>query len=62
MGGFDPFEKVAVICKKYKLWNHVDACWGGTAFFSPKFKHLVKGAELSDSLSIDGHKGFGVPV
>jgi glutamate decarboxylase len=27
MGGFDPFEEIAAICKKNNIWFHVDGCW-----------------------------------
>jgi glutamate/tyrosine decarboxylase-like PLP-dependent enzyme len=53
MGGFDPFEKIAAICKKNKIWFHVDGCWGGTSLFSEKYENLYKGIHLSDSLALD---------
>jgi glutamate/tyrosine decarboxylase-like PLP-dependent enzyme len=62
MGGFDKFEEIAAVCKRYAIWFHIDACWGGHAFFSPKFAGLVHGAALSDSIVIDPHKGLGVPI
>ena len=36
LGTFDNYEKISEICKKYGLWNHVDACWGGYLAFSDK--------------------------
>ena len=62
MGGMDPFEAMAVVCKKYDIWLHIDACWGGHAFFSPIYKDVLKGAELCDSISLDPHKGLGAPI
>lgn len=29
LGAFDPLEKIADLCEKYKIWMHVDAAWGG---------------------------------
>nr|CAI5833275.1 unnamed protein product [Callosobruchus analis] len=28
-GAFDPIDDIADICKKYDLWLHIDAAWGG---------------------------------
>lgn len=45
LGAFDPLEKIADLCEKYKLWLHVDAAWGGGALISKKYKQLLKGVE-----------------
>lgn len=34
MGGFDDINKTNEIAKKYGLWHHVDACWGGYLVYS----------------------------
>ena len=62
MGGFDDQEAISKICKKYGIWHHIDACWGGFLIFSEKHKHLFKGAEHADSLAVNPHKGLGVPT
>ena len=46
LGAFDPIDRIAKVCKKYKLWLHVDAAWGGGALLSKKHKHLMQGIEL----------------
>jgi glutamate/tyrosine decarboxylase-like PLP-dependent enzyme len=46
LGAFDPIESVANVCKKYKLWLHVDAAWGGGCLISRKHKDLMRGVEL----------------
>lgn len=61
-GGFDPLEEIIQIAKKFGLWCHGDACWGGSVIFSKKHEHLVKGAHLLDSLSWNPHKMLGVPL
>lgn len=62
MGGFDDINKTNEIAKKYGLWHHVDACWGGYLVYSEKHcKRLFDGIEKVDSVSINAHKGFGVP-
>ena len=62
MGSFDDNNKLSEIAKKYGMWHHVDACWGGFLAFSEKHgKKLFDGIEKVDSISINAHKGFGVP-
>ena len=61
MGSFDDHHAINAICRKYGLWHHVDACWGGFLAFSEKNRHLFDGSEKADSLSVNPHKGMGVP-
>ncbi|TKS81606.1 Acidic amino acid decarboxylase GADL1 [Collichthys lucidus] len=56
LGAFDPIQEIADICEKYKLWLHVDACWGGAALMSKKHKHLLKGIHRADSVAWNPHK------
>ncbi len=55
-GSVDPLEEIAEICKKYQMWFHVDGAFGGSVLLSPKYKSMLKGVELADSLSWDAHK------
>lgn len=62
LGSYDPFDEISAVCKKYKLWLHIDASWGGPVIFSQKQKHKMAGAHLADSLAVNPHKMMGVPV
>lgn len=55
-GSIDPLEEIAVLCKNYGLWMHVDGAYGASVLLAKKYKHLLKGIELSDSISWDAHK------
>ena len=55
-GSVDPLEEIGALCKKHGIWFHVDGALGGSVLVSPKYKSLLKGVELADSLSWDAHK------
>jgi glutamate/tyrosine decarboxylase-like PLP-dependent enzyme len=61
-GAFDPISDIVRIAKKYDIWCHVDAAWGGMAVFSAKSRHLVEGIQDSDSMCWDAHKMMGLPL
>ena len=61
-GIIDPLSELADICKAYGIHYHVDAAWGGPVLLSEKYCHLLKGIERADSVSIDCHKQFYMPM
>jgi glutamate/tyrosine decarboxylase-like PLP-dependent enzyme len=60
-GSFDLFEPVADAAEEAGAWLHVDGAFGLWAAASPRFAHLVDGAERADSWAVDGHKWLNVP-
>jgi glutamate/tyrosine decarboxylase-like PLP-dependent enzyme len=60
-GSFDPLAEVADAAEAAGAWLHVDGAFGLWAAASPRFAHLVAGAERADSWSTDGHKFLNVP-
>ncbi|RHW77749.1 pyridoxal-dependent aspartate 1-decarboxylase PanP [Colwellia sp. RSH04] len=61
-GNIDPLEQMAAIAKQYQCHFHVDAAWGGATLLSNKYRPLLKGIELADSVTIDAHKQMYVPM
>ncbi|MEZ4810562.1 MAG: aminotransferase class V-fold PLP-dependent enzyme [Allomuricauda sp.] len=60
-GTIDPLSDLADICKKENIWFHIDGAYGAAAYVSQKGKHLMKGLEKADSLTVDPHKWFYQP-
>jgi aromatic-L-amino-acid/L-tryptophan decarboxylase len=58
----DPVTEIAAIAKKYQLWLHVDAAYGGPAALVEEYRHLFNGIEQADSLVLNPHKWLFTPV
>src|SRR6056297_794713 len=61
-GTIDPLEEMAEICREHGILFHVDAAWGGPTLFSNSYGHLLNGIKRADSVTIDGHKQFYMPM
>lgn len=61
-GSIDPISEVADICEREKLWLHVDAAYGGSVAAVPETRHLFAGWERADSIVVNPHKWFFVPI
>ncbi len=60
-GAVDPLDKMADIARKYDLWLHVDACYGGPAILSDELRPMFRGIDRADSIAFDFHKWMYTP-
>ncbi|XP_070572823.1 tryptophan decarboxylase-like [Ptychodera flava] len=60
-GSVDPLDRIADVVEQHKLWFHVDAIYGGFFVLVDDVKHLFKGLERADSVSMAPHKGLFLP-
>jgi aromatic-L-amino-acid/L-tryptophan decarboxylase len=58
----DPVPAVAQLARRYGLWLHVDAAYGGPVAMLPERRAVLAGAELADSLVVNPHKWLFTPI
>src|SRR5437868_13755892 len=61
-GAFDPLAQICEIARRYNLWIHVDAAYGGFAALAPSIRHLFASIAGADSVALDPHKWLYLPV
>ena len=61
-GMVDPLIACADIARKFRLFYHVDAAWGGALIASEALRGALAGIELADSVTIDAHKWFATTM
>ena len=61
-GSIDPLDELRKICDEYGLWLHADAAYGSGVIMSGKYAHRVAGLAACDSITVDFHKMFLLPV
>ncbi|MFV0248357.1 MAG: pyridoxal phosphate-dependent decarboxylase family protein [Tenacibaculum sp.] len=61
-GNIDPLVDLGRIAQTYGLWYHIDAAYGCGLLLAKKYRHLLNGIELADSVTVDYHKSFFQPI
>lgn len=62
LGAIDPLTDIVKICRNAQIWLHVDAAWGGALLLSQRYRHLIDGIHEADSITLDFHKHFFLPI
>lgn len=60
-GMYDDLHALGLFARSHGLWYHIDAAHGGPAVFSDKYRHLMEGCRMADSITVDAHKMMMVP-
>jgi glutamate/tyrosine decarboxylase-like PLP-dependent enzyme len=60
-GAIDNLDALAAICRRERLWFHVDGACGALAILAPDLAPRLKGIECADSLAFDFHKWGQAP-
>ena len=58
----DPIEAVAALCRRERMWLHVDAAYAGSAAVCPELRLLLDGWQHADSVVLNPHKWMFVPI
>ncbi len=60
-GSIDNLDALVAICRRERLWFHVDGAFGALAILAPDLAPRLKGVEHADSLAFDFHKWGQAP-
>ncbi|XP_035687520.1 L-tryptophan decarboxylase cnsB-like [Branchiostoma floridae] len=61
VGSVDPVDALADVAARHGAWFHLDAAYGGFFSLCDSTRHFFSGAERSDSIVVDPHKGLFLP-
>ncbi|NOT33724.1 MAG: aminotransferase class V-fold PLP-dependent enzyme [Candidatus Eisenbacteria bacterium] len=61
-GAIDPLETLAEVARRFGLWLHVDASYGGFAALAPSVRQRFVGLREADSIALDPHKWLYLPI
>lgn len=60
-GAVDDLTKLEKMARRYHMWFHADAAYGGFFMLTQKGQELMKGIEKADSIVLDPHKSLFLP-
>ena len=61
-GSIDPLEELSQLAREHNIWLHADAAYGSGVIMSEKYCDRVKALKLCDSITVDFHKMFLMPI
>jgi aromatic-L-amino-acid decarboxylase len=57
---FDPVPAIAEVCRRERVWLHVDAAMAGIAALCPEHRWVNAGVDSADSYCTNPHKWMGI--
>ena len=61
-GSIDPLTELNNIARQHNMWLHADAAYGSGVIMSQKYRDRVAALSLCDSITVDFHKMFLMPI
>jgi aromatic-L-amino-acid/L-tryptophan decarboxylase len=61
-GAIDPLDEIAALCKREKIWFHVDGAYGAPAAMLDDAPAALRALSLGDSVAVDPHKWLYSPI
>ena len=61
-GSIDPLEELSQLAHQHNMWLHADAAYGSGVIMSEKYRDRVAALRLCDSITVDFHKMFLMPI
>jgi len=61
-GSIDPLEELNTIAREHNMWLHADSAYGSGVIMSEKYRSRVAALKLCDSITVDFHKMFLMPI
>src|SRR5207237_6639034 len=61
-GAVDRIAAIVELCAAENVWLHIDGCYGGAIALLPELRDLLAGAGRAQSIAVDPHKWFFIPV
>ncbi|CAF3906258.1 unnamed protein product [Rotaria magnacalcarata] len=53
---YDNLEEIGEICRREKLWFHVDGAYAGSALICEEYRYIMKGLHYADSFNTNPNK------
>ncbi|GAA3379548.1 aminotransferase class I/II-fold pyridoxal phosphate-dependent enzyme [Streptomyces sannanensis] len=60
-GAIDPLAELTAICRRHRMWLHIDGAHGAALALTSRGSHLREALGRADSLTIDPHKWLFQP-
>ncbi len=60
-GAIDPIHELADVCRKHRVWFHIDGAYGAAVALLPEHNAVAAMLRTADSLTLDPHKWLYAP-